>query len=697
MQINNLKYSAVTCLMACLLAATPATARVPHPECMSADSDHDDDGFGWENNASCIVAGHVSGETANYSCNRTDSDPDGDGFGLEYGSVCRVVPVCASADSDPDGDGYGWEQEASCRVEEQLPPLFNILATTELFGLSDFVTAVGIANFGDTLTNENNVFTLFAPTNDAIGQLSDSELRGLGVWDFGEDAVVYSDSGNLDSVLLNHLLVGQAVPSGAALTLVGETVSSGSGGDLLIGLQDGDLKINDATVIVGDIDASNGVIHVVDKVIQDCSVSAKNEWLYNNLLDSYYFSDQVDSNINFNDYDDPEALLDDMKVKPDDRFSFLVDRTSSEASTSEGRKINLGYYLERDNEGLIRFVLVYDNSPAGLAGLKRGDIWVAMNNVPVDELSSEQFLSFIGTDEQPLEAIFTVMDPLTGIERDAKVLNLTDGYVINTVLHKDVIDVDGFDSTVGYLVFDEFSSAVSSVELDDAMNYFIQEGVGELILDLRNNGGGASSISDQLIGQISGLGNSDEAVLAFATRFNQRFSQLDEVRSVSAEPLSLDLKRLVVIVSGGTASASEKVINVLRGLDVEVLIVGEGDDENGDRSLTGTTFGKSYSSISLAKCDIELNAVMAERFNARGDTVGTGFTPDCPVFDDFKTPWGFNVLGEGNHEIMLDTALEYLVTGSCPTLSNTITAKLPGVIPTDNYGLFGSIEKVIGN
>jgi len=130
------------------------------PDCSSPDSDSDGDGFGWENGESCIaVASEVtqtpvannSGSSSNNvtsrrtmpDCASAASDPDNDGYGWENGESCMVVenqgsatpvadnsgatnttsnfspsgvPFCANASSDPDGDGWGWENDDSCIV-----------------------------------------------------------------------------------------------------------------------------------------------------------------------------------------------------------------------------------------------------------------------------------------------------------------------------------------------------------------------------------------------------------------------------------------------------------------------------------------------------------------------------------------------------------------------------------------------------
>ena len=114
--------------------------------CQSADSDHDNDGWGWENNASCRVATEDSATQPNPmpqgstipACQSLSADPDGDGWGWENSATCRVVPedsttqpnpmpqgstilACQSQSADPDGDGWGWENSATCRVATDAP------------------------------------------------------------------------------------------------------------------------------------------------------------------------------------------------------------------------------------------------------------------------------------------------------------------------------------------------------------------------------------------------------------------------------------------------------------------------------------------------------------------------------------------------------------------------------------------------
>lgn len=69
----------------------------------------------------CLIAGAIVLSAAAQAwaapnCASAASDPDGDGWGWENNQSCKVVPNCASAASDPDGDGWGWENNQSCKV-----------------------------------------------------------------------------------------------------------------------------------------------------------------------------------------------------------------------------------------------------------------------------------------------------------------------------------------------------------------------------------------------------------------------------------------------------------------------------------------------------------------------------------------------------------------------------------------------------
>ncbi|UCG85690.1 MAG: fasciclin domain-containing protein [Gemmatimonadota bacterium] len=132
-----------------------------------------------------------------------------------------------------------------------LPPTKDIVQTAVDAGFSTLATALGAADLVATLQGEGP-FTVFAPTDDAFATLPDGALEAL-----------LEDIDALTSVLLYHVVDGQVFSGNLSGVSSAETLS---GESISIDLSDG-VKINDATVIIKDIIATNGVIHVIDSVL----------------------------------------------------------------------------------------------------------------------------------------------------------------------------------------------------------------------------------------------------------------------------------------------------------------------------------------------------------------------------------------------------------------------------------------------
>lgn len=132
----------------------------------------------------------------------------------------------------------------------------------------------------------------------------------------------------------------------------------------------------------------------------------------------------------------------------------------------------------------------------------------------------------------------------------------------------------------------------------------------------------------------------------------------------------LNLPRVFVLSSGDTASASEAFINGLRGIDIEVILIGE------------TTRGKPYGFYGIDNCGVTYFTVHFKGENAKGfGDYADGFIPSdsddmfgaevrgCVVADDLT-----HVLGDPE-EAQLATALTYIETGACPTAESVAKAR----------------------
>ncbi len=116
---------------------------------------------------------------------------------------------------------------------------------------STLLAAAEAAGLVDTLKGDGP-FTVFAPTDDAFAALPAGTVEGL-----------LADPAALAGILTYHVVPGKVMSTDLSDDMMAATVN---GADIMIDLDSG-VMVNDATVIAADIEASNGVIHVIDSVI----------------------------------------------------------------------------------------------------------------------------------------------------------------------------------------------------------------------------------------------------------------------------------------------------------------------------------------------------------------------------------------------------------------------------------------------
>ena len=122
---------------------------------------------------------------------------------------------------------------------------------TEAGSFTTLLAAVDAAGLTETLSGEGP-FTVFAPTDDAFAALPEGTVEGL-----------LEDTEALSAVLTYHVVPGAVMSTDLSDGMTAATVN---GAEVTIGVGD-TVTVNDATVVSADIEASNGVIHVIDSVI----------------------------------------------------------------------------------------------------------------------------------------------------------------------------------------------------------------------------------------------------------------------------------------------------------------------------------------------------------------------------------------------------------------------------------------------
>jgi len=119
------------------------------------------------------------------------------------------------------------------------------------------VAALQATGLDAVLADAHAEFTVFAPTDAAFAMLGDATINAL-----------LADTATLSNILLTHVIAGAAVDSTTALSLTGGSVETASGESVHLSIRGNDLFINNSKVIIADIVTDNGVIHVIDAVIQ---------------------------------------------------------------------------------------------------------------------------------------------------------------------------------------------------------------------------------------------------------------------------------------------------------------------------------------------------------------------------------------------------------------------------------------------
>lgn len=127
----------------------------------------------------------------------------------------------------------------------------------EAGSFSTLVAAVQAAGLVDTLKGEGP-FTVFAPTDEAFAALPEGTVENL---------LLPENRDQLVAVLTYHVVPGKVMSTDLTDDMMAATVQ---GGDITIDLDSG-VMVNDASVVSADIETSNGVIHVIDKVILPAS------------------------------------------------------------------------------------------------------------------------------------------------------------------------------------------------------------------------------------------------------------------------------------------------------------------------------------------------------------------------------------------------------------------------------------------
>ena len=438
----------------------------------------------------------------------------------------------------------------------------------------------------------------------------------------------------------------------------------------------------------------------------------ENHWLRSWSNDTYLWYNEIDD-VNPAGYTDELAYFDVLKTNATtssgsdkDNFHFTRDTAVYQEQVSTGSSSGYGMRLALISSSPpreIRVALVEQNSPAtsATANLMRGAEILEVDGVDavnggtqadVDTLNSALFPSNNGETHT-----FVVRDVGTSTTRS---FSMTSESVISAAVQT-TQTINTPTGNVGYVLFNTFGIEDAETQIINAMAQLQNANVQDLVLDLGYNGGGFLDIAGQLGYMVAGAIQSSGKTFDRLT-FNDKYPTVNPVTGNTLSPTpfhstslgfsapsgqalpSLNLNRVFILSSARTCSASEAVINGLRGIDVDVVLIGT------------RTCGKPYGFYATDNCG---NTYFTIQFSGQNDKgfgeYSDGFTPmnaaislgelvpGCEVADDFS-----NQLGDSN-EAMLLSALSYRETGSCPAVTTTAFSKIS---QADNMSVFDMLN-----
>jgi C-terminal processing protease CtpA/Prc len=443
------------------------------------------------------------------------------------------------------------------------------------------------------------------------------------------------------------------------------------------------------------------------------TVLAQNNWLRSWSNDIYlWYADVADRDPGL--YSDSAGYFDLLKTtattasgRSKDHFHFTYDTDQWRALSQSG--VSAGYGAEWAvvaNLPPRQVVVAYvEADPAVTANLQRGEVVLTVDGVDVVNSNTQGeanvFVAGLYPDQPGETHTFTLRNPLTSVVRTVTMQsqNVTSLPVQNV---KTIVTTSG---RVGYMQFNDHLASAEGA-LFSAIDTLRQSPIDDLVLDIRYNGGGLLAIASELAYMIAGQAQTAGQTFELL-QFNDKHMSIDPVTGAPLTPVpfasttlgfssppglplpTLNLSRVFVLTGPTTCSASESIINSLRGVNVQVIQIG------------AATCGKPYGFYPFDNCGTTYFTIQFKGVNALGfgdytdgfapsNALGAGGTrvPGCSVADDFT-----HALGDPA-EARLAAALAYRFGPGCPAPSGFAPTDLDGSFaPTSLAGTDGVVMK----
>jgi len=368
-------------------------------------------------------------------------------------------------------------------------------------------------------------------------------------------------------------------------------------------------------------------------------------------------------------------------LKNYDWYSFIDNGSSISAEIQETLNSGLGlsvFFLQTDNSGTnahLYIKAVDQGSSAFDAGLQRGDQIISINGdtkLDYDFQKGKNFeplLSYLNANS----IIIKVRKPSgETIEKNL----FYKSFNSNPVQLRSVINIGS--KKIGYFLFNSFASikyrnAYTSFynTLENLFAYFEQNGINELVIDLRNNGGGDVETAEYIANRIIPASLNGSTMYSYAINNTLKgwgwLNPGEEFAPVIFQKRgNLNLNRIYFLVSPNTASASELLINTLKPV-IPTFMIGTYSVNDKGETIADRTYGKPVGFFGLPIDNTtEIYVTSFKMYNSKheGDYYD-GLVPNTNVWE-FRNFYDFG----NKDEAMLATAINHMQTGSFSSNSN---------------------------
>jgi len=383
--------------------------------------------------------------------------------------------------------------------------------------------------------------------------------------------------------------------------------------------------------------------------------SQVNDVAFQKTQDYYLWNTQLPATLNTSSYTDPIGVMTAIRqysiepgfATPVDKWSFAMKKTEwnqysggmSSVSSSTSAAGDFGITVFFRAEGDLRVRLTEPNSPGGTLGIKRGWRITKINGSTNITTSNSQYI--IDNIYKAVSADVTFTKP-DGTSID---VNLQAAHYADKPVYLDTV-YNSANGNIGYLVYNSFLGNIdqTAAEYARVFNKFASAAITNLIVDLRYNGGGYVNLQEQLANYL--ITSQAQGSVMMKQIYNSNHSNENSTVLFNKSG-SLQLTKIYFIVSRGTASASELLINNLKPY-MDVRLIGNSN-----------THGKPVGFFPIEDGEWYVFPVSFKTVNKNGEgNYYAGFTPNAIVADGLDKDWG------DINENSLASALRNISSGS---------------------------------